>query len=184
MLLDLPTTLPILEAIWGNDNFTVVGAGGDYAMPGTEIQHLHSDMQDPFNDPLSQVSISDMPTPFIVVNYLMTEFSANNGAIRFVPGTQRTRLHPPALIDEPQHWRNSIACAPAGTAIVRDVRCWHGGTPNRSNAPRVMTSAGYFAPWFRQPGIDRCLPMQRYQQMSQRSRMLCCDVVDWASELG
>jgi hypothetical protein len=142
MLVDLPTILPIIGSIWDNDDFTATGAGGDYSLPGADVQHLHSDMRDPFNDPLQQVNIFDMPTPFIVVNYLMTEFAEVNGAIRFVPGTQRTRLRPPALEDEPEHWKRSIACAPAGTAIVRDVRCWHGGTPNRSDAARIMTSAG------------------------------------------
>ena len=179
MLVDLPTILPIIAAIWGNDDFTATGAGGDYSLPGAEIQQLHSDVRDPLNDPLEQVNIYDLPTPFIVVNYLMTEFSEINGAIRFVPGTQRTRLRPPALEDEPEHWRRSIACAPAGTAIVRDVRCWHGGTPNRSDAARIMTSAGYYAPWFRQMGIDRCLSLGQYRQMSERGQVLCRGLVDW-----
>ncbi len=181
MLIDLPTILPIIEAIWGHDDFTATGAGGDYSLPGAEIQHLHSDMRDPFNDPLGQINIFDMPTPFIVVNYLMTEFTKVNGAIRFVPGTQRTRLRPPDLENEPEHWQRSIVCAPAGTAIVRDVRCWHGGTPNRSDSARIMTSAGYYAPWFRQMGVDRHLPLELYRQMPERGQVLCRGIVDWES---
>jgi len=45
--------------------------------------------------------------------------------------------------------KDSILCAPAGTAIVRDVRCWHGGTANTSDQIRPMTSVGYFPHWFR-----------------------------------
>ena len=52
MLIELPTILPIIEAIWGNDDFTATGAGGHHSLPGAEIQHLHSDMGHPFNDPL------------------------------------------------------------------------------------------------------------------------------------
>ena len=95
MLVDLPTVLPILDAIWQSDDYTCSGAGGDYSNPGAKIQHLHSDMNDILNDPLAQVNVYDLPTPFIVINYLMTEFAEINGAIRFVPGTQRTRLRPP-----------------------------------------------------------------------------------------
>ena len=32
-------------------------------------------------------------------------------------------------------------------AVIRDVRCWHGGTANRSQESRPMTSVGYYAPW-------------------------------------
>ena len=43
-LVDLPTTTPILEAIFGSPNYILIGAGGDVAMPGAiEYQGLHSD---------------------------------------------------------------------------------------------------------------------------------------------
>ena len=179
MLADLDTVLPALEAIWGNDGFTCSGAGGDYSLPGAEIQHLHSDMNDMLKDPLGQVNVYDLPTPFIVINYLMTDFAEVNGAIRFVPGTHRTRLRPPPLDDEPDHWKRSIVCAPAGTALLRDVRCWHGGTANRSDGARVMSSAGYYADWFRRPGGDRPLPLPLYREMSERGQRMCRDLVDW-----
>jgi ectoine hydroxylase-related dioxygenase (phytanoyl-CoA dioxygenase family) len=179
MLVDLPTVLPILDAIWGSEDYTCSGAGGDYSNPGAKIQHLHSDMNDMLNDPLGQANIYDLPAPFIVVNYLMTEFAEINGAIRFVPGTQRTRLRPPSIENEPAHWKESIVCAPAGTAVLRDVRCWHGGTANNSDAPRIMTSAGYFAPWFRRGGSDGALPLERYNELSERGKKLCRYIVDW-----
>src|SRR5690242_8160043 len=31
MLVDLPTILPVLDAIWQSDDFTCMGAGGDYS---------------------------------------------------------------------------------------------------------------------------------------------------------
>ena len=169
-LIELPTVLPVLDAIWGSEHYICSGAGGDYSTPGARIQHLH--------DPLGQVSIYDMPVPFIVVNFLMVDFSEINGAIRFVPGTQRTRLRPPTLEDEPEHWKRSILCAPAGTAVVRDVRCWHGGTANDSQQNRIMTSVGYFAPWFRRPE-SAPLPLARYEELSARGREMCRHMADW-----
>lgn len=178
-LVDLPTVLPTLDTIWGGPGYICMGAGGDYSVPGAKIQHLHSDMADFLADPLGQVTCWDLPTPFIVVNFLMTEFKEINGAIRFVPGTHRTRLRPPRIEEEPEHWRRSILCAPAGTAVVRDVRCWHGGTANNSQEWRIMTSAGYYAPWFHRPDLGPVLPRALYEKMSPRGRELCRFIVDW-----
>jgi ectoine hydroxylase-related dioxygenase (phytanoyl-CoA dioxygenase family) len=135
MLVDLPTILPVLEAIWQSQDFTCMGAGGDYSLPGAQIQHLHSDMGEFIHDPQGIVTFHDLPAPFIVVNFPMVDFTQQNGAIRFIPGTQRSRAPIPSLETEPVWMQQSILCAPAGAAIVRDVRCWHGGTANRSCPP-------------------------------------------------
>jgi len=73
--------------------------------------------------------------------------------------------------------QQSILCAPAGTAIIRDVRCWHGRTENRSGDPRIMISAGYTASWFRLPNSPGTLPVNTYVTMSDRSRKLCASIV-------
>jgi ectoine hydroxylase-related dioxygenase (phytanoyl-CoA dioxygenase family) len=177
-LVDLPTVLPILERLWNSADFTCMGAGGDYSAPGSEIQPLHSDIGDFLNDPLGQVTVRDLPTPFIVVNFLMVEFLEQNGAIRFVPGTQRSRHPIPPLEEEPERMRRGILCAPAGTAVIRDVRCWHGGTANRSDEIRPMTSAGYLAPWFRMPQYGDRLPRSIYDTLSPRGKQLCRFLVE------
>ena len=41
MLVDLPTTLPIVEKIWSSTEYSCTGAGGDYLVPGAKIQFLH-----------------------------------------------------------------------------------------------------------------------------------------------
>ena len=176
-LIDLPTILPIVEKIWGSSDFICSGGGGDYSAPGARIQHLHSDIRDVFNDPLDLVKINDVPTPYIVVNFLMVAFREINGAIRFVPGTQRSRHPTPTLQEEPERMRRSIICAPAGTAVIRDVRCWHGGTANNSDEIRPMTSVGYLAPWFRLPNIEPSLPTRLYEPLTRRAKRLCRFIV-------
>jgi ectoine hydroxylase-related dioxygenase (phytanoyl-CoA dioxygenase family) len=177
-LVDLPTILPILERIWNSADFTCMGAGGDYSAPGAEIQPLHSDLGDFLRDPLGQVTVRDLPPPFIVVNFLMVAFREINGAIRFIPGTQRSRHPIPSLDEEPERMRRSLLCAPAGTAIIRDVRCWHGGTANRSDEIRPMTSAGYLAPWFRMPQYGDPLTRALYDTLSPRGQQLCRFLVE------
>lgn len=48
MLIDLPTTAPILEAIWNSAEYSC--GGGDYSVPGAKIQKLHSDIGECFHD--------------------------------------------------------------------------------------------------------------------------------------
>jgi ectoine hydroxylase-related dioxygenase (phytanoyl-CoA dioxygenase family) len=176
MLMDLATVLPVVEAIWGSADFTCTGAGGDYSLPKAERQALHADMGDFFKDPLGQVDFRAVPAPFIVINYMMVDFTVQNGAIRFIPCTQRSRAPIPSLADEPEWMQNNHLCAPAGTAVVRDVRCWHGGTPNLSDTIRPMTSAGYFAPWYR-ASETKVLPRDLYQAMSPRGQKICRHLV-------
>ncbi|MCE9591800.1 MAG: phytanoyl-CoA dioxygenase family protein [Planctomycetes bacterium] len=176
MLLDLPTTLPIIEKIWGSPEFFATGAGGDYSLPGAEIQPLHADMGDFINDPWKAVNFQDVPAPFIVINWTTVDFTKENGAIRFIPCTQRSRFAVPSLAEEPTWMRENIVCAPAGTAIIRDVRCWHGGTANTSKQTRPMVSAGYFAPWYH-PAEDKHLPRALYNKLSERGKHISRHIV-------
>jgi ectoine hydroxylase-related dioxygenase (phytanoyl-CoA dioxygenase family) len=176
MLVDLPTILPIIDHIWGATGFRCMGAGGDYSVPGAQIQPLHSDIGETFHDPLGQVTFHDVPTPFIVVNFLMVDFTVENGAIRFVPGTQRSRSAVPTLDEEPEWMKNNHLCAPAGTAVIRDVRCWHAGTANTSNQIRPMTSVGYYADWYNSDNIGK-FPLESFDKLSPRAQKLIRSMV-------
>jgi len=74
--------------------------------------------------------------------------------------------------------RQSIIRAPAGAALIRDVRAWHGGTANVSDETRIMTSVGYLAPWFRRPGDNEpVMPRDLYETLSERARTWCRSLV-------
>ncbi|MFW6039151.1 MAG: phytanoyl-CoA dioxygenase family protein [bacterium] len=172
MLIDLPTILPIIDAIWQSQDYYCMGGGGDFSLPGAQIQPLHSDISpDAIPDPTGQLKLTDLPTPFIVVNFPMVNFTRANGAIRFIPCTHRWRASIPTLEDEPDWMKQSIVCAPAGSAVIRDVRCWHAGTANTSDMVRPMTSVGYYAPWFLRPA-ERSLPRRHYDNLSKRGQYL------------
>ncbi len=173
-LVDLAPVVDVVTAIWDSDDLICSGGGGDYSLPGAEIQHLHGDIGEFLHDPQGRTVTADLPTPFIVVNFPMVDFRRENGATRFIPCTQRNRQRPPSLEEEPEWMRQSIVRAPAGAALIRDVRTWHGGTANLSQETRVMTSVGYYAPWFRHPsGRDRCIDRTLYEQLSERGQRWC-----------
>lgn len=181
-LIDLPTTTPVLTEIFGSSEYVVGGAGGDIAMPGAiEYQGLHSDnMWSELPDPYSNVTMRDLPVPVLTINFPMIDLTFENGPIRQIPGTQRSRAPIPNLVDEPEWMKLSTVCpAPAGTAILRDIRAWHGGTPNLSRDVRAMPNVEYYAPWFRSEGIMRSMPYVQWEKLSphaQRiSRLVVCD---------
>ena len=181
-LIDLPTTTPILSEIFGSPDYVVGGAGGDIAMPGAiEYQGLHSDnMWSEIPDPYGNVTMRDLPVPVLTINFPMIDLTFENGPIRQIPATQRARAPIPGLADEPEWMKLSTVCpAPAGTAVFRDIRAWHGGTPNLSKDVRAMPNVEYFAPWFRSEAIMRSMPYQQWERLSphaQRiSRFVVCD---------
>lgn len=179
-LIDMPTTTPILAAIFGSANYIVCGSGGDLALPGAiEYQGLHSDnMWSELHDPVGGVTMRDLPVPAVHVNFPLVDLTTENGPIRQIPGTHRTRAPIPRLADEPEWMRLSTICPlPAGSAIFRDARCWHGGTPNLSREVRAMPNVEYFAPWFRSEAIMRSMSFERWQQLSPHAKRICRYVV-------
>ena len=169
-LIDLPTILPILDAIFGSTEYICSSCSGDYNGPGAQAQNLHRDIADNIFDPTGLITITDVPTPWLAVNYLMSDFHELNGPIRMIPQTHRTRTAPPTTDIEPDRMKQSTICARKGTVIIRDTRCWHGGTDNRSDEIRVMADVGYFAPWYRFHGLGGVIPRRLYDTMSPRGQ--------------
>ena len=195
MLLDLPKLDKILTTIFNSEDYISRGAGGDFCLPGAvNYQPLHSDMgdyrehKDPdtgktlyksgsFQDPRGVVSYRDLPCPFIACNFPTVDFSPINGPTRQIPGTQSSREPIPDLASEPEWMKLSTVCPiPAGSVLIRDVRAWHGGTPNLSNETRAIPNAEFFAPWFRQH-VRPSLPRHLFDGLSDRGRKVCREIV-------
>jgi ectoine hydroxylase-related dioxygenase (phytanoyl-CoA dioxygenase family) len=188
MLIDLPSVSPIITAIFGSPNYISRGGGGDFCLPGAvSYQPLHSDMSDrktyadstfgSFHDPRGQLTYRDLPCPYVCCNYLMVDFTAINGPIRQIPGTQHSRAPIPSLAAEPQWMKiSTVNPAPAGSVLIRDVRAWHGGTPNLSNEVRAIPNAEFYAPWFREP-IRPSMPRDLYEGLSDHGKRVCRYIV-------
>lgn len=163
MLLGIPFVLDLVTAIFESPDFVLRAASGDFCLPGAvNYQPLHSDVSDwradgsrpfsAFHDPRGQLTIRDLPCPYVCVNFLPQDVTRLNGPTRQIPGTQHSRTPIPTLDEEPEWMRLSTVCpAPAGAIMVRDVRAWHGGTPNISDALRAIPNLEFYAPWFREP---------------------------------
>jgi ectoine hydroxylase-related dioxygenase (phytanoyl-CoA dioxygenase family) len=195
MLVDLPTVTPIVTAIFGSSDYLLRAASGDFCLPGaTGYQPLHADMRDwadatstpfsSFHDPRGHLSVRDLPCPYVCVNFLPQDVTRLNGPTRQIPGSQHSRARFPTLTEEPEWMRLSTVCpVPAGSVMIRDVRAWHGGTPNVSDHVRAIPNIELYAPWFREPivpGITRA-DHRRLSPHAQRMTQFC--VADSAEEL-
>ena len=195
MLLDIPEVLNLLNAIFGSEDYVLRAASGDFCLPGAvDYQRLHSDVHDwvakdktpfsAFHDPTGDVSIRDLPSPYICVNFLPQEVTRLNGATRQIPGTQKSRIQIPGLRDEPEWMKLSTVCpVPAGAIMIRDVRAWHGGTPNVSDKTRSIPNLEFYAPWFREPVVQG-ITYRDYKRLSAKAQRLTrLSVVDSSETL-
>ncbi len=183
MLLDNPVVTDIVTAFFGSPDYVLRAASGDFCLPGAvEYQPLHSDVRDwrdnattpfsAFHDPRGQFTIRDLPCPYVCANFLPQAVTRLNGPTRQIPGTQQSRARIPGLADEPEWMRLSTVCpAPAGAVMIRDVRAWHGGTPNISDALRAIPNLEFYAPWFREPIVPG-ISHGDYKKLSDHAQRL------------
>ena len=129
------------------DGFSFCGGGGDFVRGGTHnYQALHADLGPGRVPPEYR---SDRNPPKIAVNFTVQAITAENGPMRVIPGKKVINGQqdiPPKFADEPEEYRQSkLFPLPAGAAILRDLRLWHGGTPNLSAETRFLPSVEVFS---------------------------------------
>mmetsp|Transcript_14281 Transcript_14281/g.40894 ORF Transcript_14281/g.40894 Transcript_14281/m.40894 type:complete len:486 (-) Transcript_14281:17-1474(-) len=185
-LLDHPVLQPPLESAFGGQ-YVAVGGGGDFVLGGTDTyQSLHVDLGSaPFHE-------LDRP-PAVAVNFVVEDLSCAGGPLRVLPGTHRREGPPPTLPEEPQEAKDMVLCPlPAGAALFRDLRAWHGGTPNALDQPRLLPNAEFvsrdWAPRTCGGGgyLDPCspvLPRSAHAGLSDHGQAVSSGIVDMSGSL-
>jgi ectoine hydroxylase-related dioxygenase (phytanoyl-CoA dioxygenase family) len=117
--------------------------------PGEKAQILHRDD-----------SVYPLPEPYppVVVNTMwpLDEFTAANGATRFIPGSHRWE---PGRAPTPDDEVVQATMSP-GAAMFYLGSLWHGGGANQTGAPRLGVILEYVAGWLR-PQENHCLAVPR-----------------------
>ena len=119
------------------------------ADPGTDVgQPLHVDMS----------AIPDAKGYWVCNTvWMLDDFTLENGATRMVPGSHKWGTRPQDVLDDPlaPHPDEVLLTGKAGSIAVMNAHMWHGGTANRTAAPRLAMHAFY---------CRRDKPQQQYQK--------------------
>lgn len=154
--------LPIVESVLDRGCLVSSLSSIDIG-PGEAAQPLHAD---------DQVIPLPRPHPSIICNtmWALTDFTADNGATRLVPGSHRAD-RPPQPFGEPAE--TVAAEMAAGSVLVFDGSIWHGGGANRTEAPRLGLAMNYCAGWIRQQENQQLgIPREIARGFSPRLRQL------------
>ena len=93
--------------------------------------------------------------------WILDDFTVDNGATRLVPGSHKWGTRPQDVLADPAapHPDEILLTGRAGGVVVMNAHLWHGGTANRTSAPRLAMHAFY---------CRRDKPQQQYQKQLLR----------------
>lgn len=147
-----PFVISVTSALLGAGVKNVM-YGGNTALPGDQRQPVHAD-----SGHLWPLDVLEGPHPAsqLVVNVSTVDVSPENGSTEIWPGTHHElgvgvgddiKISPEALEVR------RATCPPIqptfrrGSMLIRDIRLWHAGMPNRTSAPRPMIAMIHTSPW-------------------------------------
>ena len=89
--------------------------------------------------------------------WMLDDFTRENGPTRMIPGSHRWGQRPQDVLADPMapHADEILLTGHAGSIAVMNAHMWHGGTANRTQAPRLAMHAFY---------CRRDKPQQQYQK--------------------
>ena len=142
-----PLLLGVLDQALGH--YQLSAPVGICIGPGEKAQVLHRD------DAIYPVP---EPHPPLVVNTMwpLDDFTVENGATRFIPGSHRWE---PGRRPGPDDQVETAVMAP-GSAMFYLGSLWHGGGANQTSRPRLGVILEYAAGWLR-PQENHCLAVPR-----------------------
>ena len=165
LLYENPGVLSVVEAAMEPD-VTLRYFASDTPLPGSDYQQVHSDTRLLFPETALAV-----PCYGIVLNVPLVDCTVENGSLEFWPSTHLTPVR--ADVDRLAATLPSArANLDAGSLLLRDLRMWHRGTPNRSNAPRPQLALVYTRPWYRFELAGPQLTHAEFDGLSDRAKRL------------
>lgn len=143
-----PIVEHVTSSLFGSGAFNSF-YNGNTNTPGSETQPLHMDTGHlwPNRNP-------SHPTHMVVVNISPLDTTEENGAVELWPGTHLIGDVGRGVSPEDEAKRRAEVppvrgTAPKGSALIRDMRLWHRGVPNRSDQIRHMIALVHCAGWLR-----------------------------------
>lgn len=131
-----PKILPYVQHVIGAE-FKLSSLNFRSANPHSDwVQPLHCDVG----------AVADEKGFWICnVIWLLDDFTAENGATRFVPGSHHSRQLPQEVLADAAapHPEEKLLLEKAGTVVVMNTHIWHGATANRTAQHRRALHSFY-----------------------------------------
>jgi ectoine hydroxylase-related dioxygenase (phytanoyl-CoA dioxygenase family) len=135
--------------------------------PAMKLSSLNARSADPHSDAGQPLHVDMAAIPdergYWVCNtiWMLDDFTVENGATRLIPGSHKWGKRPQDVLADPSapHPDEILLTGRAGGVVVMNAHLWHGGTANRTGAPRLAMHAFY---------CRRDKPQQQYQRQLLR----------------
>lgn len=142
-----PCVIQVSHALLGDGLFNNFYSGNSNC-PGSGTQPLHRD-----SDHLWPGLEQAHPAAQVVVNVSPHDVFEENGSVELWPGTHRIADVGSVIDAETEAARRAVVPpvrgnARKGSVLIRDMRLWHRGVPNRSDRPRHMIAMIHNIRWF------------------------------------
>lgn len=142
LMVQHPTVIAIIEAILGKDatlgGFSAHIINPDATNMGVHVDYPYWTMKPPF---------PAYPVMEIQVIWMAEDFTENNGAPVFAPGSQK--LCSPPDLEKFSQIAEKVT-GKAGSVVISHGLCWHDTSVNSSDKPRVSI-LGNYAPKYVRP---------------------------------
>jgi len=157
--------LAVMEAVMEPD-LALRYFASDTPLPGSDYQRVHSDTRLLFPE-----TTLSLPCYGMVLNVPLVDCTEENGSLEFWPSTHLM----PGKSDVERLAPLLPSCRAnlrAGTILLRDLRMWHRGTPNRSAASRPHLALVYTRPWYRFEQSPPQLTHAQFDALSDRAKRM------------
>jgi len=143
-----PFAIQVSQAILGDSFFNGFYCGNTNC-PGSQTQPLHRD-----SDHLWPDLEAAHPAASLVVNIAPQDVNEENGSIELWPGSHLDPSSGSVIDAETEEARRAVnppirANTKKGSVLIRDMRVWHRGVPNRADSPRHMIAMIHNIGWLK-----------------------------------
>ena len=119
--------------------------GCDFPLLGSSYQTMHVDYQRPL---FHETPNLELPFYMLVVSFVLTKITQENGALELAPGTHRMPREEATNAVETSKINMLPINMDIGDVLIRHPWTLHRGTPNNTDTPRLLVTIRYVRNWY------------------------------------
>ena len=162
------TVFAIAAGIMG-EQMVIDQYASDTPFKDSAHQDVHADLQPLFAERPDLI----LPPELLAMNWPFVDVTPERGPFQIAVGThQMPREQALAGIESEEVPLESLLMQ-VGDVMIRDPRCLHRGTPNKTDTPRVVAVVSFMRPWFcRRRSDTHPISRSLWESLSEREQRL------------